>query len=92
MTMQTDVKAASMAASGTVFSERTRVRGMLVEPGTGIGSVILKDGGTGGTTVMTVNTVANGEPFSVIIPAEGVLFNTDVYAALTNAKATVFYG
>ena len=92
MTMQTDVKAKSLALSGTVSAERTRVRGMLVEPGTGIGSVILKDGGTGGTAVMTVNTVANGEPFSVIIPAEGVLFNTDVYAALTNAKATVFYG
>jgi hypothetical protein len=92
MGMQTDVKAASVAASGTAYGDRTRVRGALVEPGTGIGSVIFKDGGASGTTVMTINTIAGGEPFSVVIPAEGVVFSTDLYVALTNAKVTVFYG
>lgn len=91
MTMQTDIKAKSMALSGTVFDQRTRVRGLVVEPGGSAGSVVLKDGGTGGTTVMTFNTVAQGETFTIVIPADGVLFETDVYAALTNAKATVFY-
>jgi len=92
MTMQTDVKANSLAVSGTVFGGRTRVRGLVIEPGGSIGSVVLKDGGSGGTTVMTLNTVANGETFNVFIPAEGVLFSTDVYATLTNTKVTVFYG
>jgi hypothetical protein len=92
MAMQTDVKANSLALSGSVFGDRTRVRGALVEPGSNTGSVIFKDGGAGGTTVMTINTVSNGEPFSVVIPAEGVLFQTDVYVALSNAKVTVFYG
>lgn len=92
MAMQTDVKAKSMALSGTVFDQRTRVRGMLIEPGSGAGSVVLKDGGSGGTTVMTINTIADKDPFPVIIPGEGVLFSTDVYIALTNTKATVFYG
>ena len=92
MGMQTDIKATSVAVSGTAYGGRTRVRGALVEPGSGVGSVIFKDGGSGGTTVMTINTVAGGEPFSVVIPAEGVLFVTDVYVALTNAKVTVFYG
>ena len=92
MTMQTDVSATSLAASGSVFGSRTRVRGALVEPGTSAGSVVFKDGGASGTTIFTVNTMANGEPFSVFIPAEGVLFETDVYATLTNAKVTVFYG
>lgn len=92
MTMQTDVKATSLAASGTVSNQRTRVRGALVEPGASVGSVVFKDGGASGTTMFTINTVANGEPFSVVIPAEGVLFSTDVYAALTNTKVTVFYG
>ncbi len=90
--MQTDVKAISLAASGSVYSDRTRVRGLVVEPGTGAGSVVLKDGGSGGTTVMTINTTANGEPFNVFIPGEGVVFNTSVYATLTTAKVTVFYG
>jgi len=92
MTMQTDVKAKSLEASGTVYGDRTRVRGIVIEPGGSIGSVVLKDGGSSGTTIMTLNTVANGETFNVFIPAEGVLFQTDVYAALTNTKVTVFYG
>jgi hypothetical protein len=41
---------------------------------------------------MTINTLAGGETFNVVIPAEGVLFITSAYAALTNAKVTVFYG
>lgn len=92
MGMQTDVKAASLAASGTAFGQRTRVRGALVEPGASAGTLVFKDGGSSGTTVMTINTVANGDPFPVLIPAEGIVFQTDVYVALTNAKITVFYG
>lgn len=92
MTVQTDVKANSLAASGTVFAGRTRVRGLIVEPGGSAGSVVLKDGGSSGTTIMTINTLAGGETFNALIPASGVLFPTDVYATLTNAKVTVFYG
>jgi hypothetical protein len=90
--MQTDVKAISLAASGDIFGERTRVRGLIIEPGGSTGSVVIKDGGSSGTTLFTVNTVANGETFSVLIPAEGVLCLTSAYATLTNAKVTVFYG
>ena len=90
--MQTDVKAKSLAASGSVFGTRTRVKGLVVEPGTGPGSVVLKDGGTSGTSVMTINTTALGEPFNVLIPGNGVVFATSVYATLTDTKVTVFYG
>lgn len=92
MTMQTDVKATSLAASGSAFDQRTRVRGALIEPGASAGSVTFKDGGSGGTTVFTINTVAGGDPFPVLIPAEGVVFATNVYVTLSNAKVTVFYG
>ena len=92
MSVQTDVKANSLALSGTVFAGRTRVRGMIIEPSTGPGSVVLKDGGASGTTVLTINTTANGETFNALIPASGVVFSTDVYAVLTGAKVTVFYG
>ncbi len=91
MTMQTDVKAVSLAASGAATTFRARLRGCIIEPGTSAGSVEFKDGGASGTSKFTVNTVANGEPFNCLIPAEGVLFQTDVYATLTNAKVTVFY-
>lgn len=92
MAMQTDVKAVSLAASGAVTNTRTRVRSLVIEPGASAGSVIIKDGGSGGTTLFTINTTANGETFSVLIPAEGVLCMTSAYATLSNAKVTVFYG
>jgi len=91
MGMQTDVMAKSLAASGSVIRNRARVKGMVVVPGTGAGSVVLKDGGSSGTTILTIPTIANGEPFNVVIPAEGVLFETSVYATLTDAGVTVFY-
>ena len=90
--MQTDVKAISLAASGAITDARTRVRGLVVEPGASAGSIVLKDGGSGGTTILTINTIAGGETFNVVIPAEGVLFGTSAYATLSNAKVTVFYG
>ena len=92
MAMQTDILAVSLAASGTAFDQRTRVRGAVIEPSGSAGSVVFKDGGSGGTTVMTLNTTANGETFSVVVPADGILFKNDVYVALTNTKVTVFYG
>lgn len=90
--MQTDVNAVSLDASGNVYNGRTRVKGLVIEPGASAGSVTLKNGGSGGTTVMTINTVAEGETFQVTIPGEGVLFATSAYATLSNAKVTVFYG
>ena len=91
MTMQTDVKAVSLAASGAVTTYRARLRSIVIEPGASAGTVILKDGGSSGTTVMTLNTIANGETFNILIPAEGVLFETGIYAALTNTKVTAFH-
>ena len=92
MGMQTDVKAISLAASGAITDARVRVRSLVIEPGTSAGSVALKNDGSGGTTLFTINTTANGETFNVLIPAEGVLFEDSAYAVLTNAKVTVFYG
>ena len=89
--MQTDVKAVSLAASGDIYAGRARIRGMVVEPGASAGSIIVKNGGSGGTTLFTINTIAGGETFNVIIPAEGVLCATSAYATLSNAKVTVFY-
>lgn len=89
MAMQTDVKPTTLTASGVVFEGRARVKGMLVTPSASVGSVAIADGST---NVFTVYTVANGETFNVIIPGEGVLCTSNVYATLTNANCTVFYG
>jgi hypothetical protein len=92
MSMQTDVKAVTLAASGAITDARARVRSLVIEPGTSAGSVVLRDGGAGGTVLFTINTTANGETFSVLIPEQGVLCLTSAFATLTNAKVTVFHG
>lgn len=92
MAMQTDVKSAIVEVTDTAYPSRTRVRGLLVVPGGSAGEVVVRDGGAVGTTILFLTTTANGEPFSVVIPGNGIVFETDVHVTLTNATATVFYG
>ena len=89
MAMQTDVKPTTLTQTGVVFEGRARVKGMVITPTGSAGSVAIADGST---TVFTVYTIASGETFNVIIPGEGVLCTSNVYATLTNANCTVFYG
>jgi hypothetical protein len=60
----------------------------------GAGSVVFKDGGSGGTTRMTINTLASStSPTYVLMPGQGVLFETNVYADVTDiGSVTIFYG
>ena len=92
MSMLTDVKSATVAASGVVYGARTRVRGILVSPGASAGSVQLLDGGASGESKFSVTTLAGGTPYYILVPANGVLFYQDVYANVANASMTVFYG
>ena len=88
-----DVKSTQLAASGDVFGGRSRIKAIYIVPGTNAGTVIIKDGGSSGTAVVTINTTANGAPIWLNIPVDGVLCETSSYAALTNvAYVTVFYG
>jgi len=92
--MQTDVKAGYVSSTTTVYNGRTRFKGLVVTPGTANGTCVVKDGGSGGTTLFSTTTVENGTPFCVTIPGEGVLCATNLYVAVTGTAttATVFYG
>lgn len=92
--MQTDVKAGYVTTSATVFDGRTRFKGLVVTPGSANGTVVVKDGGSGGTVLFSTATVANATPFNVLVPGEGVLCMTDLYVAVTGTATTavVFYG
>ena len=92
MTMLTDVQASTLTSSDTVYAARTRVRGMLVVPGTANGSVILKDGGSSGTTVWSFTAPAAAGSINVLLPGEGIRCTTSVYVTLSSATATVVYG
>jgi hypothetical protein len=92
--MQTDVKAGYVSVTGTVFDGRTRLKGLFITPGTATGSVVVRDGGASGTTLVSTATVQDGAPFSVVIPGEGVLCATNIHVTLTGTGTTavVFYG
>jgi hypothetical protein len=91
---QTDVKSAHIEATGTVVSERTRVKGYQCLSGGTAGDIIFRDGGSSGPIRLQFNVPANtNNPFANIIPGEGILFYTDIHVTLaTSAKVTVFYG
>ena len=101
MAMQTDVLA-SVPLTGTgqftnqtpVALGRTRVKAVYMIPSATAGSVVFRDGGSGGATVITLNTVASAtQPTYLIFPGEGVLFSTNVHGTVTNVtSATIFYG
>ena len=96
MAMQYDVKSTHLNASGTVFSNRARVKGFSICANAGAaGTVIFRDGGSGGTNLLEVDIPANSNPnsFFTLIPGEGVLFSTNIYATLTGISSiTVYYG
>ena len=93
MTMQTDVLSATATADGTMVAGPARVKGILLTTTTSAGSVVLKDGGASGTTLVTLNTPAVAEMFNALLPGEGIRFTTDVYVDVTDVSSvTVFYG
>jgi hypothetical protein len=99
--MQTDVLASvPITASGqftdqaTTNLARCRVKSIYIVPSATAGSLVLRDGGSGGTVKATINTVASAsQPTYMLLPGEGLVFQTAVYGVVTNlGSATVFYG
>ena len=104
MSMQTDVQAsAPLTSTGQVTNNaaspanlgRLRIKSLYVIPGASAGSVVFRDGGSGGAILLTLNTpaVANAGAYSVIIPGEGILAETNLHGTVTTTTSVVvFYG
>jgi hypothetical protein len=96
MTMQYDVKSTHLNASGSIYAARARIKGFSIcATASTAGTLLLKDGGSSGTTMIEIDIPSNSNPnsFYVAVPGEGVLCQTNIYATLTNiASVTVFYG
>ena len=101
MALQTDILASvPISASGQFTNQaaanigRCRVKAVLLVPGASAGTLILRDGGAGGTIVATFNTVASATaPTYLLLPGEGLLFQNAVYGTVSNVGfSTVFYG
>jgi hypothetical protein len=87
MTMVGDVFTARATATGGMVNSRTRLKGVYV---TGTGTVTFRDGGAGGTVRAVFDSTGT---HAIVVPANGVLFSTDLHATLTGVTSvTIFYG
>ena len=99
--MQTDILASRpRTTDGQLLDQagnnigRTRIKAFLIIPTAAAGVVVFKDGGASGSTKMTINSLANSTNSDyIILPGEGVLFQTDIYVDVTDiASVMVWYG
>lgn len=87
-----DVKAANASSNTTIIGGPARVKSIYYTANASAGSISLKNGGSGGTTLVTINVPANGFG-TIYIPGDGIRFEANVYTVLTNVSSvTVFYG
>lgn len=90
--MAYDIQAATVTANNVAVNKRARVKGLSYVTGGTAGSVVLKDGGSGGTTVLTLNTPATTDIYDLMIPDNGILCATNVHVTVSNVTSvTVLY-
>ena len=101
MAMQTDVLASQpLTSAGQALDQnslvigRCRVKGIYIVPDSGAGTVTFLDGGASGPTKIVVNTKASSSaPDYMLMPGEGLLFQTSVYIVPSAVVSTmVIYG
>jgi len=91
---QTDVKTTHLTASGAVTSTRARLKSISYRGDGTDGFVKLRDGSVSGTVLMELD-VGTSDSFTIylLIPGEGVLFPTSIYAELSHVAAiTAIWG
>jgi hypothetical protein len=90
------IKATTITSTGTAVGNPARVKKLYYVLGSGTGSIVLRDGGASGETILTLTTPAasTGEGVdSMTIPEDGMRFVTNVHATLTNVSSlTTFHG
>ena len=95
MAMQYDVKATAIAAAQTdaaICAGPSRVKGILVSVPIAGGTFTIKNGAAG-TTVFSFVAPAAAQAVNIVIPGEGIVFDSSVYVDVTTVTSvTVFYG
>ena len=98
MAMQTDVKSKHLSAAGSIYADRTRLKGFIVAPGISTAATFeFRDGGASGTILFQMDIPSNSNPnsFSITIPGEGILYSTDIHLTFSVGSVTgitAFYG
>ncbi len=86
--MHSDSKTTTVTSSGAVFGGPSRVVGVYYVASGTAGSVVIKDGGSGGTTLATIATPASATATQYIdLSHAPIRCETSSYATLTNVTS-----
>lgn len=80
-----------VAATGTVKASEARVKKVLLTPAAAVSTLVLRDGGAGGTVKLEMQAAANGQTVEVTLE-DGEGFGTDVHATLAGLGAVAYVG
>ena len=98
-TYVSNVQTKRLTATGTVSAGPARLLAIYFVADTTGGSIELKDGGASGTskavydTPLGASTAGQETTYQIEIPGDGIRFETDLHATLTNVdKVTFLFG
>lgn len=88
-----DVRSVTLTATGTITgASRMRIKGISFLPVATPGSIVIKDGGASGTTVLSLD-IGSGSTTYIEFPGCGLLVQSAPHATLTTVTSvTFFYG
>lgn len=81
-----------VTATGTVKATGGVVKQVIVTPAAAIVTLVLRDGGAGGTTKLEAQAAASGGTVQINMANDGLIFSTDVHATITGAGALCYIG
>jgi len=90
-----DITATTVTADGVAVNHAARVKSIYYIRTSTAGSVVLKDGGASGSTLLSLTVPATeaGEDESNVlsIPSDGIRFSTNVYVDVTNVSSVTLF-
>lgn len=88
MSFASDIQAKTLTAAGTAVNGRSRIAGIYYISTGSADTIVLKDGGSGGTTVLSLPSPPAAGAHDLLIPDNGILCSTDVYVSFDPTKVT----
>jgi len=89
--MSCPVNAVTLTATGTANGGRARLKGINYIGTAVVGSIVVRDGGASGTTVLDLATPGVVNSFDIMIPTDGILCETDIHVTLTQVTSATFF-
>ena len=88
MSFASDIQAVRKTATGDAVNGRTRLAGLYFTHTATPATITLRSGGSGGTTKFAITSPAAAGSQDLIIPDNGILFESGIHITLSSAEIT----